>query len=176
MLLAGNFVNCLFCQDYPETLKNLNAVEEAFIARAHVVGIFLKLTLGAKKGISYRGSRGHSVAVRQDPSELLKMLPSARLKDHTTITISWDRGSPPSEENLARFCSVDKAKVLNALLWLCANNPVYKMVAIDYSILDSWPDCYIPQEIRDAFIALGPELGTTGILVVDEREGYATSL
>ena len=47
-LSAGNFVNCLFCQDYPEALKNLNTVEEAFIARAHVVCIFLKLTSGAK--------------------------------------------------------------------------------------------------------------------------------
>ncbi|KAH9203140.1 hypothetical protein DL95DRAFT_419284, partial [Leptodontidium sp. 2 PMI_412] len=124
-LSAGNFVNCLFCQDYPEALKNLNTVEEAFIARAHVIGIFLKLTSGAKGGVSYRGSRGHSVAVRQDPSELLKILPTARLRDHTTITVSWDRGTPPSEENLARFCSVDKAKVVNALLWLCAHNPGY---------------------------------------------------
>ncbi|KAH9222191.1 hypothetical protein DL95DRAFT_286521 [Leptodontidium sp. 2 PMI_412] len=71
-LSAGNFVNCLFCQDYPEALKNLNTVEEAFIARAHVIGIFLKLTSGAKGGIGYRGSRGHSEAVRQDPNELLK--------------------------------------------------------------------------------------------------------
>jgi hypothetical protein len=51
-LSAGNFVNCLFCQDYPEALKNLNTVEEAFIARAHVIGIFLKLTSGAQKGCS----------------------------------------------------------------------------------------------------------------------------
>jgi len=175
-LSAGNFVNCLFCQDYPETLKNLNTVEEAFIARAHVVGIFLKLTSGAQKGISYRGSRGHSVAVRQDPSELLKILPAASLRDHTTITVSWDHGAPPSEENLARFCSVDKAKVVSALLWLCANNPVYKSVIIDYSVLDSWPDHHIPHEIRDAFITLGPEPGSIDTPVEDEREGYATSL
>ncbi|PVH67296.1 hypothetical protein DL98DRAFT_443997, partial [Cadophora sp. DSE1049] len=175
-LSAGNFVNCLFCQDYPDVLKNLNTVEEAFIARAHVVGIFLKLTSGAKSGISYRGSRGHSVAVRQDPSELLKILPAARLRDHTTITVSWDRGTPPSEENLARFCSVDKAKVVNALLWLCANNPGYKSVVVDYSVLDSWPDHHIPQEIRDAFITLGPEPCSTDTPVEDEREGYATSL
>ena len=176
LLSAGNFINCLFCQDYPEALQNLNTVEEAFIARAHVVGIFLKLTSGAKSGISYRGSRGHSVAVRQDPSELLKILPAATLRDHTTITVSWDGGASPSEENLARFCSVDKAKVLNALLWLCANNPVYKSVVVDYSVLDSWPDHHIPQEIRDAFITLGSEPGSTDPPVEDEREGYATSL
>jgi hypothetical protein len=176
LLSAGKFVNCLFCQDYPQVLKNLNAVEEAFIARAHVVGIFLKLTSGAKKGISYRGSRGHSVAVRQDPSQLLRILPTRRLQDYTTITVSWDRGSPPSEENLARFCSVDKAKVLNALLWLCANNPVCKSVTIDYSVLSSWPDHHIPQEIRNAFITLGSETGSTDAPGEDEHEGYATSL
>jgi Domain of unknown function (DUF6570) len=175
-LSAGNFVNCLFCQDYPEALKGLNTVEEAFVARAHVLGVFLKLTSGAKRGMSYRGSRGHSVAVRQDPSGLLKILPTRRLRDHTTITVSWDRGTPPSEENLARFCSVNKAKVSNALLWLCANNPVYRSVTIDYSVLDSWPEHHIPQEIRDAFIALGSEAGSIQAPVTDEREGYATSL
>jgi hypothetical protein len=175
-LSAGNFVNCLFCQDYPAVLKDLNTVEEAFIARAHVLGVFLKLTSGAKRGMSYRGSRGHSVAVRQDPSGLLKILPARRLRDHTTITVSWDRGTPPSEENLARFCSVNKAKVSNALLWLCANNPFYRSVTVDYSVLDSWPDHHIPQEIRDAFIALGSEAGSTQAPVTDEREGYATSL
>jgi hypothetical protein len=175
-LSAGNFVNCLFCQDYPSVLKNLNTVEEAFIARAHVIGMFLKLTSGARRGLSYRGSRGHCVAVRQDPSELLKILPARRLQDHTTITVSWDRGTPPSDENLARFCSVNKAKVLHALLWLCAHNPVYKSVSIDYSILDSWPDDHVPQEIRDGFIALGSEAESAQPLVTDEREGYATSL
>ena len=175
-LSAGNFVNCLFCQDYPDVLKDLNTVEEAFIARAHVLGVFLKLTSGAKRGMSYRGSRGHSVAVRQDPSGLLKILPTRRLRDHTTITVSWDRGTPPSEENLARFCSVNKEKVSNALLWLCANNPVYRSVTIDYSVLDSWPEHHIPQEIRDAFIALGSEAESAKAPVMDEREGYATSL
>lgn len=84
--------------------------------RAHVVDIFLKLTSGAKKSISYRGSRGHSVAVIQDPSQPLKTLPAGRLQDRPTITVSWGRGLPPSEKNLARFCSVNKSKVLNFLL------------------------------------------------------------
>jgi hypothetical protein len=115
-LSAGNFVNCLFCQDYPDVLKNLNTIKEAFIAQAHVIGIFLKLTSGAKSGISYRGSRGHSVAIRQDPSKLPMILLAARLQDYMTITVSWDRRALLSEENLAQFCSVDKAKVVNALL------------------------------------------------------------
>jgi hypothetical protein len=60
-------------------LKDLNTVKEAFIARAYILGMFLKLILGVKKGISYRGSRGYSVTVRQDPSRLLKILLTRRL-------------------------------------------------------------------------------------------------
>jgi hypothetical protein len=55
-------VNRLFCQEYPATLGDLNTVEERLIARAHIIGIFLKLTSGAQKGISYREARGHYVA------------------------------------------------------------------------------------------------------------------
>jgi hypothetical protein len=49
-LSAGNFVNCLFYQDYPDALKTLNTIEEAFTAQAHVIGFFLKLISGTKGG------------------------------------------------------------------------------------------------------------------------------
>jgi hypothetical protein len=65
---------------------------------------------------------------------------------------------------------------VNALLWLCAHNPGYKSVVIDYSVLDSWPDHYIPQEIRDAFVTLGSVPGSTDAPVEDKREGYAILL
>jgi hypothetical protein len=65
---------------------------------------------------------------------------------------------------------------LDALLWLCANNPVYNSIVIDYSVLDAWPDHHIPQEIRDAFITLGSEPGSMVALVEEKREGYAASL
>ena len=71
---------------------------------------------------------------------------------------------------------MDKNKVLQALLWLCANNLAYKLVKIDYDLLDSWPENHIPQEIRDAFLALRTDAGNTNIIATDEREGYTTSL
>ena len=49
-------------------------------------------------------------------------------------------------------------------------------MTVDYSVLDSWPEHHIPQEIRDAFIALGSEAGSNKASVTDEREGYAMSL
>ena len=50
---------------------------------------------------------------------------------------------------------------------------MYQSVTIDYELLDSWPQDHIPQEIRDAFLALQTSTAPT---VQDEREGYATSL
>lgn len=67
-------------------------------------------------------------------------------------------------------------KVLKALLWLCATNPIYKSIVIDYSVLDAWLDHHIPQEIKDAFITIESRPGSTGALVEYEREGYAVSL
>jgi hypothetical protein len=49
-------------------------------------------------------------------------------------------------------------------------------VVVDYSVLDSWPNYHIPQEIRDTFITLGSEPGSTDTPVEDEQEGYDTSL
>lgn len=69
-------------------MRDLNIVEERFIARAYVISAFLKLTFGAQKGISYKEGRGHYVAVKQDSSNLLFILPAKRLQDHTTITVS----------------------------------------------------------------------------------------
>ena len=70
-LSAGNFVNQLFCQDYPAALRDLNTVEERFIARAHVIGAFLKLTSGAQKGISYRGdARSLCCCKKQRPLDI----------------------------------------------------------------------------------------------------------
>jgi hypothetical protein len=53
---------------------------------------------------------------------------------------------------------------------------VYKLVSIDYSVLDSWPDDHVLEEIRDAFVALSSEAESAQPLATDEREGYATSL
>ena len=83
---------------------------------------------------------------------------------------------PLLEENLAQFCSVDKVKVLNTLLWFCANNPMYKSVNIDYPVQDYWLNYHILQEIGDAFISLGSKPGSIDTLVADEQEGYTTSL
>ena len=63
-LSASNFINCLFYQNYPKALKNLNIIKKAFIAHAYVIGIFLKLTSDAKGKINYKRSRDYFITVR----------------------------------------------------------------------------------------------------------------
>jgi hypothetical protein len=49
-LSAGNFVNCLFCQDYLEVLKTLNAVEEAFYSTGSCCRHILKTYVRCQEG------------------------------------------------------------------------------------------------------------------------------
>ena len=41
-------------------------------------------------------------------------------------------------------------------------------MTINYSILDFWPNYYIPQEIKDTFITLGPKPSLIDITVKDK--------
>jgi hypothetical protein len=55
------------------------------------------------------------MAFKQDPSNVLSLLPSAELDPHQFITVSWEGAKRPSDTNLLRFCQVRKDKVLAAL-------------------------------------------------------------
>lgn len=148
----SNHVNETLCQEYPSALCGLTLVEEAMIAMSYVIGILIKIGSEklAQKNPGYSGSRAHIIAVKQDPTNLLKILPSEDLFSETTLTFTWEGRQQPSEKALRDFCTVDKEKVLKALRWLCTNNPAYKNVLINNNLLNTWPaDPFVPQAIRD---------------------------
>ncbi|KAN0080787.1 hypothetical protein V8E54_003991 [Elaphomyces granulatus] len=127
-----NWVNTTLCQDMPAVLADLTIVEKNVIARSHLIG-------------------GHIIAFKQDPTLLLKILPSPEVEPHHNITVSWDGGAEPTDENLRKFCTVRRKKVLNALEWLKENNELYRDVKINYELLSTWPDDAVPpQLIRNA--------------------------
>ena len=171
-----NFVNTILCQDYPPELQGLSKAEEALCARAHVVGIFLKLPGKAgndEKGdkIFHRGSRGHMISIKQDPSALLTLLPCATLGDHTTITVMWEGLKKPGAKEMAPFLTVRKQKVIEALKWFCKNSPAYKDIKINKAVLATWPEePFVPQEFVDA-----ATYTDTGYTTAAGREAYATS-
>ncbi len=67
----------LCCQYYPASLEDLTSAEEAVIARAHLVVTILKLRPNNSfNPRTYRGVRGYSMLLPQNPRPLLTLLPS----------------------------------------------------------------------------------------------------
>jgi hypothetical protein len=112
---GANWVNKSLCQHRPTVFDELTLVERQVIARCHLVGYVVRLSRDTKAEISYSGSRDHIVAFKQDPSELLSILPSPDLRLSSIITVSWDGAAEPSQENLRKFCAIRKKKVAQAL-------------------------------------------------------------
>ena len=68
------------------------------------------------------------------------------------------------------FCRIDKDRVLKALLCLVRINLLYSNVAIDYNLIQSWEQRFVPEVlIQNAII-------TEENWELDQREGYITSL
>jgi hypothetical protein len=161
---GANWVNKSLCQHRPTVFDELTLVECQVIARCHLVGYVVRLPRDTKPEISYSGTRGHIIAFKQDPSELLSILPSPDLRLSSIITVSWDE---PSQENLRKFCAIRKKKVARALYWLCRNNPLWRdHVTVNEDLLKSWPDELIPHDLLENVVRTEPGLS-------DNREGYA---
>jgi hypothetical protein len=164
---GANWVNKSLCQHRPSVFDDLTLVERQVIARSHLVGYIVRLSAGTNADISYRGARGHIVAFKQDPSELLNILPSPDLQLSSIITVSWDGAAEPSRENLRKFCAIRKRKVAQALYWLCRHNPLWRdQVTVNEDLLQSWPDEFIPDDLLENVVRTEPGLS-------DNREGYA---
>jgi uncharacterized protein DUF6570/helitron helicase-like protein len=164
---GANWVNKSLCQHQPSVFDDLTLVERQVIARCHLVGYIIRLSGGTNADVSYRGARGHIVAFKQDPSELLSILPSPDLRLSSVITVSWDGAVEPSRENLRKFCAIRKRKVAQALYWLCRHNPLWRdHVTVNEELLQSWPEEFIPDDLLENAVRTEPGLS-------DNREGYA---
>jgi len=165
-----NSVNVLMCGDYPDILKDLTVIEEAVIARRHPVGSILKLRPGNRRSPSnYYALRGHMVIIPQQPGPLLRILPSPDLRFQDIIKVFWVGKCQPSPDDLKPFLQIRKNKVLCALQWLVSNHCHYRDLMINYPLLASWPEDFIPSQIS---------VNVSHLDVPDhsEREGYIADL
>jgi hypothetical protein len=167
---AKNLVNVTMCQHYPPAFEDLTAIEECLIAKSHPVGTILKLRPGGYPSpISYNALRGHIIVIPQNPGPLLQILPSLDLRLDSLIKVFWLGKRPPADRELKPFLQVRKNKVLAALQYLVQHNHLYHDLTINYSMIDTWNDDFIPSEIQDNIICLGKSDH-------HEREGYTVSL
>ena len=165
-----NFVNITICQDYPSQLEDLTPVEECLIAKCHPVGTILKLRPGNHSApTNYFALRGHMIVIPQDPGPLLQILPNPELRLDNLIKVFWLGKCKPTNQDLKPFLQVWKDKVLAALQYLVQNNHLYHDLAINHSMIESWPADFIPPEITNNITCLeSPDH--------HEREGYTVSL
>ncbi|KZO89457.1 hypothetical protein CALVIDRAFT_454436, partial [Calocera viscosa TUFC12733] len=111
------------------------------IARCRAKGCIVQLQEG-RHGTSpanQRGIVGHIIIYPQKPETLLDVLPLATDQLADMICVIFVGANPPTREWLikhARPLVVRRQKVMTALAWLRANNPLYSDVRVDESALD----------------------------------------
>ena len=88
-----------------------------------------------------RGYRGHVLNLPQDIQGFLNRLP--RNIAHLPYLIIRRHGT----DNTRRDCTVKRQKVLQAIMWLQANNPFYADVAIGYESLQRLPEDGVPDDL-----------------------------
>ena len=136
-------------------LEDLTLMEEYAIARSHPIGTILKLKPnGLRNPTAYNNIRGHIVTIPQNPGPLLDILPSPDLQFHDYIRVIWTGKTEPTVDDLKPFVEVRKDKVIQALLWLCEHNPLYKSVNINHELINQWAESFIPPLLQEAIINL----------------------
>ena len=119
----------------PQCLENLTQIEEMLIARACPI-----MTVYRKHG-GQRGYSGHVLNLPQNIQEFLDKLPT-KVSALPILHITR-RGA----SNTQAHFRVRRAKVLDALLWLKANNGFYQDIEIDFDNISALPVDGVPTEI-----------------------------
>ena len=112
----------------PEELQGLTSCEEMLISKAVPI-----MNVYTKPGLGYLGYKGHVVTLPNKIQKVADIFPQCP-KEIPVIVFTFK-----DKSNTSRDFHVLREKVLNALLWLKENNPLYQCVTIDYSRVDSLP-------------------------------------
>ena len=105
-----NAVNTTCFHQFPMVLSDLTLVEEAIIARAHLMILILKLLPAdrASPQSIYKGIRGHAVILPQNPGPFVNMLPSSTFQVQDIIRVVWASDKTYTEDQLRLVITVRK--------------------------------------------------------------------
>ena len=112
----------------PEELKYLTQIEEMLIAR-----VFPLINVYHKPCGGQRAYKGHVISFHADVQKVAKVLPNL-LSEIPIVKIKQ------LNKEFCKIFRIRKQFVLNALLWLKNNNPVYQDIVIDYERVENLPD------------------------------------
>ncbi|KAJ7065127.1 hypothetical protein B0H15DRAFT_926039 [Mycena belliarum] len=115
--------------------------------------------------ITQRGVRGHVIVYPQKPSAIAKVLPPSISDIITPICVIFVGSTSPTTEWLqkkAKPLTVHKEKVLNALHWLQAHNPLYKDIKINPGVFAGQPDeAILPFHVQHIIPSVGISASTS---------------
>jgi uncharacterized protein DUF6570 len=143
---ALSLANSMYLGPIPSELKDLTVIEEAMIARCRAKCWVVQLKEEIQSIItpdSQRGMKGHIIIYPQRPSEIAKLLPPSKQDILTPVCVLFIGSTPPTTEWLrekAKPLCVRREKVRAALKWLKINNPLYRDVTINDSVLNEFED------------------------------------
>lgn len=130
----------------PPELTDLKLPEQALIA-LHRVRLHL-VRLGQKwhqeKPLALRG---HVCTLPQDPGPAVRRLPRDPEELADTIHVVFVGSKMPTPEVLAHYTEVRRRRVRDAIEWLHINNPLWKHVTIDESVLERLPYHGVPSQL-----------------------------
>jgi len=127
---------------YPDELKDLSPVEEKLIALSSPYGFITKFDIVPGKGTnaSYRKHvKGHISVLCNDVESLVSnVLPHPLVRVMQEVRVFWTGSDDLRPADVCKLLTVRPAKVLAALRWLKAHNPLYSHIRIDEQELESW--------------------------------------
>nr|GAT48229.1 ATP-dependent DNA helicase [Mycena chlorophos] len=146
-----SYANGLWTGLCPPELSDLTFLEEQCIARARATRCMFKLELGPT---GQYASRGNVCVFPQDPTSLVEQLPPplSALRDEVCIILVGSPDTVVTADMLSRTpLLVRRSKIIDALLWLRANNPLYGSLDINtiYANAASYPEAGVPFPVTD---------------------------
>ena len=104
----------------------------------------------------------------QNISEIARSLPLSPCSLVDLIKVIFVGGTIPSKEQLRSILTVRRETIRRALIWLHANNVLYRDVAIDHLLINTLPDDDVPDLLWQT-ISIVEESESNNV----ERSGYA---
>ncbi len=88
----------------------------------------------------------------QNLRPLFTLLPLEMTSVDNVMQVVWTDKTSLQFEQLSGFVSIRKYRIIRALQWLVANNPLYENIQINHRLLETWEDKFIPSGIMDNIV------------------------
>ena len=159
----------------PDELQNLTFVEEMLIARCRVRGCIIKLQFKGQANVmlSQRALRGNIISFSQNTDQITRHISLPALQSlHEDVQILFV-GCTKSSAIRARvrpLCTVNRARVSQALHWKRQNDPYYATITVDYDLLNQLPLDDIPERLWEEALDELPEDHLVGSAYVTQAD------